>query len=133
MQPEGSLYPPILELNAIDGPIEIDGAGGPLRLAPFAVEHGSIPALGFRVGPLAYLPDVSAIPETAWPVLADLDCWILDALRRRPHPTFTRIFAQSLEWIARAAPRRAILTNMHVDLDHATPHGRAAAACRARA
>lgn len=118
-QPKDSPYPPILDMNTIDGPFEIEGAGGTIRLEPFQVNHGSIDALGFRVGDLAYLPDVAAIPEDVWPVLSGLDCWILDALRRTPHPTHAHL-ALSLEWIARAAPRRAVLTNMHIDLDYQT-------------
>lgn len=119
VQPEDSPYPPILDMHTIDGPFEIEGAGGAIRLTPFQVNHGSIDALGFRVGDLAYLPDVAAIPEDVWPVLSGLDCWILDALRRTPHPTHAHL-ALSLEWIARAAPRRAVLTNMHIDLDYQT-------------
>jgi phosphoribosyl 1,2-cyclic phosphate phosphodiesterase len=42
----------------------------------------------------------------------------VDALRRRPHPTHAHL-ALTLDWIARAAPARAVITNMHVDLDHA--------------
>ena len=118
VQPAGSLYPPILDLKALDGPFAVEGAGGPIRLEPFSVEHGRIEALGFRIGPLAYLPDVSGIPEATWPALEGLDTWILDALRRRPHPTHTHL-ERSLEWIARAAPRRGVLTNMHNDLDYA--------------
>ncbi|ULB08861.1 MBL fold metallo-hydrolase [Cereibacter azotoformans] len=118
-QPEGSLYPPILDLNTIEGPFEITGAGGTVRLEPFRVSHGPTEALGFRVGALAYLPDVVAIPEEAWPRLEGLEMWVLDALRRKPHPTHAHL-ALALEWIARARPRRAILTNMHIDLDYAT-------------
>jgi|TARA_R110000851_G_scaffold265038_2_gene417583 phosphoribosyl 1,2-cyclic phosphate phosphodiesterase len=119
VQPKDSPYPPILDMNTIDGPFEIEGAGGTIRLIPFQVNHGSIDALGFRVGDLAYLPDVAAIPEDVWPALSGLDCWVLDALRRTPHPTHAHL-ALSLEWIARAAPRRAVLTNMHIDLDYQT-------------
>ena len=119
VQPQGSLYAPILDLRALDGPVIVEGAGGPLRFQPFRVQHGRIQALGFRVNGLAYLPDVSAIPDDVWPVLAGLDLWIVDALRRKPHPTHAHL-AQSLEWIARAAPRRAVITNMHNDLDYAT-------------
>jgi phosphoribosyl 1,2-cyclic phosphate phosphodiesterase len=119
VQPAGSLYPPILDLNTIEEAFEIDGAGGTIRLEPFRVEHGRIHALGFRVGDLVYLPDVSDIPETAWPVLAGLEVLIIDALRREPHPTHAHL-AQSLAWIERAAPRRAILTDMHNDLDYVT-------------
>jgi phosphoribosyl 1,2-cyclic phosphate phosphodiesterase len=118
VQPAGSLYYPILDLNALDGPFAVDGPGGPVPFRPFRVQHGRSEALGFRIHDLAYLPDVSDIPDAAWPALMGLDCWILDALRYRPHPTHTHV-AQSLEWIARAAPRRAILTNMHNDLDYA--------------
>ena len=118
-QPEDSPYPPILDMHTIDGPFEIEGAGGAIPLSPFQVGHGSIDALGFRVEDLAYLPDVAEIPEAVWPALQGLDCWILDALRRTPHPTHAHLDL-ALEWIVRAAPRRAVLTNMHIDLDYQT-------------
>lgn len=118
-QPEGSSYPPICDLKSIRGPFQIAGAGGILDLIPFEVEHGNIDALGFRIGGLAYLPDVSSIPDPAWDHLRDLDCWVLDALRRKPHPTHAHL-AQSLDWIARARPTSAVLTNMHLDLDYDT-------------
>jgi len=119
MQPEGSPYPPILEMHTIKGDISIDGAGGPVTLRPFKVNHGAIDALGFRIGDLAYLPDVAEIPEESWPMLEGLDCWVLDALRRTPHPTHAHL-EKSLGWIERAAPRRAVLTNMHIDMDYQT-------------
>ena len=75
------------------------------------------PMLGFRIRDVAYLPDVSDIPEASWPLLEGLEIWILDALRRTPHPTHAHL-SLSLDWIARARPRRAVLTNMHLDLDH---------------
>lgn len=119
VQPKGSPYPPILNLNTIDGPFQIDGPGGPVPFRPFKVGHGSIDALGFRIGRLAYLPDVAEIYDAAWAELEDLDCWIVDALRRTPHPTHAHL-AQSLDWIDRAKPRQAILTNMHIDMDFDT-------------
>ena len=119
VQPEDSPYPPILDMHTIEGPFEIDGAGGGIALIPFQVGHGAIDALGFRVGDLAYLPDVAEIPKEVWPTLENLDCWVLDALRRTPHPTHAHLDL-ALEWIARAAPRQAVLTNMHIDLDYRT-------------
>ncbi|MDP4031441.1 MAG: MBL fold metallo-hydrolase [Pseudorhodobacter sp.] len=119
VQPAGSPYPPILDLRTIDGPFSVSGEGGEISLRPFTVDHGSMEALGFRIGALAYLPDVVAIPEASWVELQGLDVWVLDALRRKPHPTHAHL-ALSLEWIARAAPKRAVLTNMHLDLDFAT-------------
>ena len=76
-------------------------------------------ALGFRIGPLAYLPDAVDIPAESWPLLSGLDCWIVDALRRKPHPTHAHL-DMTLGWIARAQPVRAVITNMHIDLDYET-------------
>ena len=117
--PPGSSYPPILRRHPLDGPVEIDGPGGPLPVLPVPVLHGSITALGLRIGGLCYMPDVSAIPDDALPALEGLDVWILDALRRTAHPTHLS-YAQALDWIEQLRPARAILTDMHVDMDHAT-------------
>ena len=46
-------------------------------------------------------------------------CWILDALRYAPHPTHINV-ETALEWIARVKPARAVLTNLHIDLDYET-------------
>ena len=119
VQPPGSDYPPICNLNLIRAPFEIAGAGGPIPFQPIEVQHGSIDALGFRIGGLAYLPDVNEIPETSWPQLMGLDCFVIDALRRTPHPTHAHLDL-ALEWVARAQPASAVLTNMHIDLDYAT-------------
>ncbi|RBI82918.1 MBL fold metallo-hydrolase [Rhodosalinus halophilus] len=118
VQPEDSPYPPILDMHTIHGDVRVEGQGGELSLTPFKVGHGSIDALGFRIGPLAYLPDVAEIYDKAWAALEDLDCWVLDALRRTPHPTHAHL-DRSLEWIARVRPARAVLTNMHIDMDYA--------------
>lgn len=118
VQPPGSAYPPILDLLNIDGPVSISGAGGDIVLEPFTVKHGRIDSLGFRIGGLAYLPDVSDMYDESWEAVQGLDIWVLDALRREPHPTHAHL-ARSLEWIERAAPKQAVLTNMHIDLDYA--------------
>ncbi|TPE52921.1 MBL fold metallo-hydrolase [Amaricoccus solimangrovi] len=119
VQPPGSLYPPILDLRRIEGAFTVDGAGGPIEFRPFTVRHGRIDALGFRIGHFAYLPDVSEIPEETWPALAGLDMLVIDALRYTPHPTHAHL-ERTLQWIERARPRAAVLTNMHIDLDYAT-------------
>lgn len=117
VQPEGSSYPPILDLHTIRGDVTIEGAGGAITLTPFEVEHGSIDALGFRVGDLAYLPDVSDIPDAAWATLHGLDCFIIDALRRKPHPTHAHL-DKALEWLEKSGAKTGVLTNMHIDLDY---------------
>lgn len=115
----GSSYPPILDMNLIDGPITVPGAGGDLVLHPFLANHGGMDALGFRIGGVAYLPDAVSIPDAGWSMLDGLEVWIVDALRRKPHPTHAHL-ALTLDWIARAKPARAVLTNMHNDLDYQT-------------
>lgn len=119
VQPKGSPYPAICELNTISGDVTITGAAGPITFSPIEVTHGSIDALGFRVGDVAYMPDVSEIPPDAWDKLQGLDLWIIDALRRAPHPTHSHL-DNTLLWIAASKTKRAILTNMHNDLDYET-------------
>lgn len=119
VQPPESAYPPICDLRTISGAFEVEGAGGPILLHPFEADHGTMDALGFRIGNLAYLPDVVAIPAPSWAFLEQLDVWVVDALRRTPHPTHAHL-ALTLEWIERIRPARAVLTNLHVDLDYAT-------------
>lgn len=117
----GSDYPPILNLNSLQpgSPVTIDGAGGAITALPFQVQHGTIDALGFRIGGMAYTPDIDGVPDASLEHLENLDLWIVDALRRTPHPSHWNL-SQTLEWIARLKPRRAVLTNLHVDLDFAT-------------
>lgn len=119
IQPEGSNYPAILDLNAIRGPVTIDGPGGAITFDPIKVNHGQIDALGFRIGSLAYIPDVLEIYEDSWPKLTGLDTLVIDALRYEPHPSHAHLDL-ALEWIERAAPNTAVLTNMHIDLDYET-------------
>ena len=118
-QPEWSNYPPILEMNDIDGAFEVDGPGGAIDFLPFSVPHGGMNALGFRIGDVAYLPDVADLADDTMDHLQDLDLWIVDALRYEPHPTHAHL-EKTLGWIEAAKPKRAIITNMHVDLDYAT-------------
>lgn len=120
--PDGSLYPPIAELTVLDAALpgfEIHGAGGPLTVLPFWQQHGQIKSLGLRFGPLAYSPDVNDLDETAFAILSGVECWVVDALRHKPHPTHATV-AKALEWIAKIRPRRAVLTNLHQDLDYET-------------
>ena len=119
--PEGSLYPPLLnEIRLHAGSAcAIEGDGGTLHATPFLVNHGEIDALGFRFDNVAYSPDVKDIPEASWPHLANLDVWIIDALRYTSHPSHLTL-DEALAWIERMKPKKAILTNLHTDLDYAT-------------
>jgi phosphoribosyl 1,2-cyclic phosphate phosphodiesterase len=118
--PPGSDYPPILNAHEIPEPFReftIEGHGGPVPVLAFGQNHGRIRSLGYRIGPLAYSPDVDGLDEKAFSALAGVECWIVDALRYTPHPSHAHL-SRTLEWIERVKPKRAVLTNMHVDLDY---------------
>lgn len=117
--PPGSHYPPVLSRHRITAgtPFAIDGPGGRLDILPYRQAHGDIDSLGFRIGDFAYSSDVSAIPDETLPFLADLDIWVVDALRWRPHPSHFSV-DEAVAWHERLRPRRTILTHMHSDLDY---------------
>ena len=97
--------------------VTIEGKGGPINALPILQEHGDIPSLGFRFGKFGYSCDLSGLPPESATALAGLDVWIVDALRYRPHPSHFSL-ADALDWIERLKPHRAILTNLHSDLDY---------------
>jgi phosphoribosyl 1,2-cyclic phosphate phosphodiesterase len=73
--------------------------------------------LGFRIGRFAYCPDVSDFPAATVSKLQGLDVLVLDALQHRPHPSHLSL-DESVAWIARLKPKRAVLTHMHTPLDY---------------
>lgn len=95
----------------------IDGPGGDIPVTTFDLEHGEIRSVGYRLGDVAYTPDVGEIPEASFAALAGLDIWIVDALRWTTHPSHAHV-ERTLGWIERVKPRLAVLTNMHIDLDY---------------
>lgn len=119
--PPGSGYPPILTEHRLTPGhrVTIQGQGGEIQVLPLLQDHGDIASLGFRFGNVAYSTDLKSLPDDSIAALQGLDIWIVDALRRNPHPSHFNL-AETLEWIARIKPKRAILTDMHTDLDYAT-------------
>ncbi len=115
----GGFYAPILNDVPIEGPVEIGG----LRVVPFIQQHGRETSLGYRFGDVAYSTDVTALDEAAFAALDGVKLWILDCLRDHPHPTHSHL-EQSLEWIARVAPARAVLTHMNHQIDYQDLKGR---------
>ena len=119
--PQGSAYPPLLtaRLMTDGGRITVEGPGGAIEALPFRLHHGEIDSFGYRFGGIAYSPDLNAIPDTSVPALENLDVWIVDALRYKKHPSHFCL-EETLAWIERLRPRRAILTNLHTDMDFET-------------
>jgi phosphoribosyl 1,2-cyclic phosphate phosphodiesterase len=110
------LIPPHGQVWSIDGP------SGAVPIVTFDQDHGGMRSVGYRIGPVAYSSDVVELPESAFEALTGVKVWIVDALRYRPHPTHAHL-DKALAWIERVKPERAILTNMHIDLDFKTLSG----------
>lgn len=115
---EGSdFYPATCTATAIDGPFMVGG----MTVTAFAQNHGNIDSTGYRIDAagraMAYSTDVKRLDERAAAALAGLDLWIVDALRRHPHPTHSHL-AQTLDWIARYRPARAVLTHLDQSMDY---------------
>ncbi len=108
------LAKPKLTLHAVAGPFEIAGRS----VTPINLLHGQMPVLGFRVGDFAYCTDVSEIPPESWPLLEGLDALILDALRKRPHPTHFNL-EQAVDHARRIGARQTFFTHIAHELGHA--------------
>jgi phosphoribosyl 1,2-cyclic phosphate phosphodiesterase len=109
----GRYHKPTLIGNEIVGPFEIAG----IRVVPFTQDHGFDTTLGVRIGGFAYSTDVVELDDAAFATIGGIELWIVDCLRRESHPTHSHL-AKTLSWIARAGPRRAVLTHMDQSLDY---------------
>jgi phosphoribosyl 1,2-cyclic phosphate phosphodiesterase len=106
---------PRLSTHDVDGSFELLGAS--IRAIP--VRHGRMTVLAYRIGGFGYVTDCNGISEAAADALTGLDVLVIDALRRKPHPTHFAL-EESLAQIERLRPRRAFLTHLGHDFDHAT-------------
>jgi phosphoribosyl 1,2-cyclic phosphate phosphodiesterase len=118
--PPGGSYPPIVRGRLIDPPAAfvVEGEGGALTFEPLPQIHGDIVSLGFRLGRLAYCPDVSDFPDATVTRLRNLDLLVIDALQYTPHPSHFSL-GEALQWADRLKPGRTVLTHMHTPLDYA--------------
>jgi phosphoribosyl 1,2-cyclic phosphate phosphodiesterase len=106
---------PQIELVEVDGPFTAAG----MNVTPIPLMHGELPVLGFRVGDIAYLTDLNAIPEESFALLTDLSAVVIDALRPKAHPTHFNL-EQALAAIERIGAPRSYLTHLTHSFDHAT-------------
>lgn len=113
------LYSASAEAITIDGPFEV----GSMHVTAFPQVHGPITSWGFRIeadgAAFCYSTDLSDLTPRAEDAVAGCDLWIVDALRRRPHPTHSHL-DQTLTWIDRLKPSHAVLTHMDNSMDYLT-------------
>lgn len=108
-------YPAICSSHVLVGPKRV----GPIKMVPFEQGHGAGLSLGYRFGDMAYSTDLDRLPESAFDILDGVKVWVVDALRYEKHPTHSHL-AQTLDWIDRIRPEKAILTHMTWDMDYDT-------------
>jgi len=104
---------PVLAITAVDKSFELFNAS----ITPIPVYHGRTQIYGFRIGNLAYLTDVSAIPEASFELLQGLDLLLIDCLREKTHPTHINI-EQSLQYISQINAKQNVLIHMTHELEY---------------
>ena len=85
---------------------------------PLSFRHGHLRVFGYRLGRLAYITDVKAIPRAEREGLRDLDVLVLNALWWRPHPTHLSI-DEAIEAAQGIGARRTYLTHLTHETGHA--------------
>lgn len=88
-----------------------------LEVLPIRLHHGQLPVLGYRINNVAFCTDVSSIPAESRELLQGLDVLVIDALRRRPHPTHLSV-DQAVRWAEKLQPKQTYLTHMSHELDY---------------
>ncbi len=112
-------YPAIVDANHLPHQIEI----GTFSIRVTDQPHGSITSAGIRFDAggksIFYSTDFNSLTEEMASLIEGVDLWVVDCLRRRPHPTHPHL-AQTLEWIDAIRPGHAILTHMDNSMDYRT-------------
>ncbi|MEN9454513.1 MAG: hypothetical protein RL210_32 [Pseudomonadota bacterium] len=104
---------PVLSANVVEQAFEFQG----IKVTPIPVMHGTWPIYGYRIGNVAYITDVSAIPDSSRHLLQGLDLLLLDSLRRVPHPTHFS-FEQAVVEAQRIGAQQTLLIHMTHELSY---------------
>ncbi len=110
-------YKPIMKAHTISRNFFIKKNKTKLSIQAFKVNHGSINATGYVMEKIAYISDCSRVPKKNLIYLKNLNYLILDCLKINKHPSHFNL-ESALELINLTAPKKAILTNLHTDLDY---------------
>ena len=112
-------YPPTVEPHELADTLAIGG----IAVSVVDQPHGRITSAGLRFeageAVVGYSTDTDHLTEDMAKLFTDLDLWIVDGLREKPHPTHAHL-EETLGWIAQLKPKRAVITHMDQSLDYAT-------------
>ncbi|MCB0631932.1 MAG: MBL fold metallo-hydrolase [Lewinella sp.] len=99
-----------------------------LELTPIEVQHGSIPVLGFRIGPFTYITDMKNISDQEKEKVKGSRYLVVNALHHQEHHSHLNL-REALAFIREIAPERALLTHMshrmgiHQEVNRTLPAG----------
>mgnify|MGYP000452829649 CR=1 FL=1 len=111
-------YPATLKLNSINKKLSIKNKNKKILIKPIKVQHGSVQSICYIIDKkLAYISDVSKIYKKDYKYFKNLKYLIIDCLWYRNHPSHFNL-EKSLEMIKKFSPKKAILTNLHTDIDY---------------
>ena len=110
-------YKPIMKANIIKKKFLIKKDNTQLFVDAFEVEHGMIKSTGYRFDDIAYISDCNKISNSVSKKLLNLKYLIIDCLRKEKHPSHFN-FDDAISFIKLVKPQKAILTNLHVDMDY---------------
>ena len=112
-------YPPVAEARLLPIHMNLEG----LSIRAVDQPHGEITTAGLRFDAggksIVYSTDFNELTPEMSMTFKGVDLWIIDTLRRRPHPSHPHL-ARALEWIAEVEPKRALLTHMDNSMDYET-------------
>ena len=111
-------YPAIMKLNSITNKLSIRDGGKKLKVKSINVKHGRVNSVCYIIDKkIAYISDVSDIAKKDFKYFKKLKYLIIDCLWLRHHPSHLNL-ENSLKFINIFKPKKAILTNLHSDLDY---------------
>jgi phosphoribosyl 1,2-cyclic phosphate phosphodiesterase len=112
-------YPPVVAMEPLPDTIRI----GDIDVSVVDQPHGGITSAGLRFEhdrkSIGYSTDFNDLTDAMQSLYQGLDIWVVDALRRRPHPTHPHLDA-TLGWIADCGVSRAVLIHMDNSMDYAS-------------
>ncbi len=112
-------YPPTVALEELPDRLAI----GDITITVADQPHANIVSAGLRFdcgrASIGYATDFNIMTDDMRMLYHDLDVWIVDVLRRHPHPSHPHL-DQVLPWIADLAPKRTVLTHLDQSMDYRT-------------